>query len=114
MRVIIVDDDEMVVKFLEIYLTKHGFEIVGKAYDGKSAIELAKEVEFDGIVIDYYLPDILGYDVATQISKIKEKAKIIVITASPDVKEDGFTLIIKGDKGFKRLVKELKGANKVK
>ncbi len=112
MRVIIVDNDKMVVKFLETYLIKHGFKVVGSAYDGKNAMELAQKVEFDGIVIDYYLPDIIGTELAKNILKIRKNAKVVIITISEEVEENGYPLVRKKPDGFKKLIKELKSTLK--
>ena len=107
MRVIIVDDDDIVVRFLETYLVKHGFQVVGKAYDGKSAIDILENVKFDGLIVDYYLPDMTGVEVAKQAIKTYKDIKIIIITASENVVVKDFPVVRKKVGEFKNLIKHL-------
>ena len=107
MRVIIVDDDDIVVRFLETYLVKHGFQVVGKAYDGKSAIDILENVKFDGLIVDYYLPDMTGVEVAKQAIKIHKDIKIIIITASENIVVKDFPVVRKKVGEFKNLIKHL-------
>ena len=104
MRVIIVDDDEQIVKMLEIYFTKKGHEVVGKAYDGNGAINIIESVEFDAVIMDYRLPDMNGCEVARHIRKIKKEAKIVIITAGDDVDTLDFPVVKKPFKSLKELL----------
>ena len=107
MRLIIVDDDDIVVRFLETYLVKHGFQVVGKAYNGKSAIDILENVKFDGLIVDYYLPDMRGVEVAKHAMKIRKNVKVIIITASENVVVNDFPVVRKKVGEFKNLIKHL-------
>ena len=107
MKLIIVDDDEMIVKLLETYFYKHDFQVVGKAYDGRSAMKLVENIEFDGIIVDYYLPDVTGLDVARHALKIRKNIKVVIITASDDVLVDDFPVVRKKVGEFKNLIRHL-------
>ena len=52
-NVLVVDDDKEIVKAIEIYLSKEGYNIL-KAYNGKQALEILKENPLD--IIEVYCP----------------------------------------------------------
>ena len=54
-RVLVVDDEKLIVKGIRFSLEQDGFE-VDCAYDGEEAIELAKKTEYDIVLLDVMLP----------------------------------------------------------
>lgn len=84
-RVIIVEDDPMVMDVNKQYIEKVGdFLIVGTAETGQEALELAKKEQPDLMVLDLYLPDIDGL---TTLKKIREEnipTDVILVTAARD------------------------------
>ena len=105
MKLIIVDDDAQIVKLLETYFARYGHEVVGKAYDGKSAMELVKSTDFDGIIVDYNLPDVSGEVVAKFTKRIKNDKKVVIITSLDDVNVEGFLVIRKKFEEFKKIIR---------
>jgi len=78
-KVLIVDDDEELVDFLEDYLEKDGYEVTG-TYDGKSALRLFRKREFGLIVLDLMLPEMDGYNVCKRMRR-ESDVPIIMLTA---------------------------------
>jgi len=78
-RVLVVDDEESLVELVTRYLEREGFE-VHAAYDGDSALERARAVEPDVIVLDLMLPGTDGVEVARQIRTFSD-AYILMLTA---------------------------------
>ncbi len=78
-RVLIVDDEPQIRRFLRTSLDAHGFEVV-EAESGQEAIRRATTDKPDILVLDLGLPDISGFDV---IRRIREwsPVPIIVLTA---------------------------------
>ena len=54
-RVLVVDDEKLIVKGIRFSLEQDGME-VDCAYDGEEAIELAKKTEYDIVLLDVMLP----------------------------------------------------------
>ena len=63
-RVLVVDDEKLIVKGIRFSLEQDGFE-VDCAYDGEEAIELAKKTEYDIVLLDVMLPKHDGFSSST-------------------------------------------------
>jgi len=77
-RVLIVEDEESLLKLETILLTVKGFEVIG-AITGKMAIEKIGVEEFDLVLLDIMLPDIDGFEVCLQLRKDPRTASVPVI-----------------------------------
>src|SRR5665647_657389 len=77
-RVLIVEDEESLLKLETILLTVKGFEVIG-ASTGKIAIEKIGVEAFDLVLLDIMLPDIDGFEVCRQIRKDPRTSAIPII-----------------------------------
>jgi DNA-binding NarL/FixJ family response regulator len=66
--VLIVDDHAGFRSQARALLEAEGFDVVGEASDGASALAAARELGADVVLLDVQLPDIDGFDVASQLS----------------------------------------------
>jgi len=81
-KILIVDDEEVIRKFLKIHLAKLGFE-VKEAADGEQAIEELGKDDFDLLICDILMPKKDGWEVIKEV-KSNSKTKhlpVIVLTA---------------------------------
>ena len=67
-RVLLVDDDPTVVRFIALLLERAGFE-VATAAGGREAVALAETATFDAVVIDYEMPEMNGAEALLAIRK---------------------------------------------
>lgn len=81
-RVLVVDDEKLIVKGIRFSLEQDGME-VDCAYDGEEAIEKAKQSEYDVILLDVMLPKFDGMEVCQQIREFSN-VPIIMLTAKSD------------------------------
>ncbi|MFV0361744.1 MAG: response regulator transcription factor [Suipraeoptans sp.] len=81
-KVLVVDDEKLIVKGINFSLTQDGME-VDAAYDGEEALEKAKENEYDIILLDLMLPKIDGFEVCQQIREFSD-VPIVMLTAKGD------------------------------
>lgn len=77
-RVLIVEDEESLLKLETILLTVKGFEVIG-AITGKMAVEKIGVEKFDLVLLDIMLPDIDGFEVCRLIRKDPRTADIPII-----------------------------------
>ena len=81
-RVLVVDDEKLIVKGIRFSLLQDGLE-VDCAYDGEEALELAKNNEYDLVLLDVMLPKLTGFEVCQQIREFSDMP-IVMLTAKGD------------------------------
>lgn len=80
-RILIVDDSFYMRTMLKNMLTDAGYEVVGEAPNGQTALELAKTTNPDLITLDVILPDNTGLDVLKGIKAEQPDMKVIIVSA---------------------------------
>lgn len=78
-RVLVVDDEKLIVKGIRFSLEQDGME-VDCAYDGEEALQKAKENEYDIILLDVMLPKLTGFEVCQQIRDFSN-VPVVMLTA---------------------------------
>lgn len=77
-KILICDDEQDIVRAIEIYLTAEGYEVF-KAYDGREALEVLKKEEIHLAIMDLMMPNMDGI---SAILKIREEYNIPIIILS--------------------------------
>jgi DNA-binding NarL/FixJ family response regulator len=98
--ILIVDDHPSFRGMARAILESEGFEVVGEAADGTSAIEAAKSLRPDVILLDVQLPDIDGFEVASLLASQNGSSPAIVMTSSRDASDFGSLVGQCGARGF--------------
>lgn len=78
-KVLVVDDEKLIVKGLRFSLEQDDME-VECAYDGEEALEMAKNKKYDLILLDIMLPKLTGLEVCQQIREFSD-VPVIMLTA---------------------------------
>ncbi len=78
-RVLVVDDNRAVLARAALLLSDD-FTVVGTAQDGYSALEAARELKPDVIVLDISMPGLSGLEVATRLRAARSTATIVFLT----------------------------------
>lgn len=81
-KVLIVDDEKLIVKGIRFSLEQDGME-VDCAYDGEEALAAAKQKEYDVVLLDIMLPKLTGFEVCQAIRDFSSMP-IIMLTAKGD------------------------------
>ena len=79
MKILVVDDEQVLVKGVKFNLENEGYT-VETAYDGKTAVELARNGNFDLILLDLMMPEVDGLTACMQIREFSN-VPIIMLTA---------------------------------
>ncbi len=80
-KVLLVDDEKDVIEITKMRLESKGFEVVC-AYDGLSALDRAKKIKPDIILLDLFMPVMHGYEVCKRLKEGPETKDIPVILFS--------------------------------
>ncbi len=99
MRVLLVDDHPLFLDGLKTLLTNHGIEVVGMARDGLEAMEKARALNPDLILMDIQMPRLSGLAATRLIKKEQPNVKIVMLTISEN-DEDLFEAIKSGACGY--------------
>lgn len=88
-KILVVDDEPDIVEIIAFYLKNMGYESI-KAFDGKEAIEKAKNEKPDLIILDIQMPKVSGFEVIKILKKDNEASciPIIVLTGTHISEED--------------------------
>ena len=78
-RILIVEDEEKIARFVALELEHEGYQ-VEHAADGRTAVDLALERDYDLILLDVLLPQLNGMEVLRRVRKHKD-VPVIMVTA---------------------------------
>lgn len=78
-KILIVEDEEKIARFLELELVHEGYEII-KASDGRSGLEIAENNDIDLIILDIMLPELNGLEVLRRLRRSSD-IPVIMLTA---------------------------------
>ena len=81
-KVLVVDDEKMIVKGLRFSLQQDGYE-VECAYDGEEALGMIRERQYDIVLLDVMLPKLSGFEVLQQVREFSD-VPVIMLTARGD------------------------------
>ena len=82
MRVLLVDDHPITRDALAALLDQHDFTIVGQAADGAEAIELARKLRPELVLLDLSMPGLGGLEALPRIREAAPECEVVVLTAS--------------------------------
>ena len=106
MRVILVDDNRLLIEGLSNLLAAHGIEVAGMGKDGLEGIALASSLKPDLILMDIRMPHCNGLEATRRIKAQQPEMKIVMLTTSAE-DDDLFEAIKSGACGY--LIKSMSG-----
>ena len=87
-----IDDDEDVLECEKSFLESFGYTVLTAASGGKG-LELAGTRAIDVVIVDYFMPEMNGQEVAAEIRRLMPQAPIIMLSATVDVPEQALKLV---------------------
>ncbi len=83
-KIIVIDDEESMCKFMQIMLKKEGYDVVS-TQSSKDALEKLKSSRFDLVIADLMMPEINGIELLSKVKSIDHDLSFIVMTAYASV-----------------------------
>jgi two-component system, cell cycle response regulator CtrA len=84
MRVLLIEDDRMMARSIELMLQAGGF-LVEKTQAGEDGVDLAEVYDYDMILLDLNLPDMSGLDVMRTLRRGKNETPILVLSGTLEI-----------------------------
>jgi DNA-binding NarL/FixJ family response regulator len=81
-RILIVDDHPLTRDALATLLGQNGFDVVGQAADGYQAIESARQLRPELVLLDLSMPELDGLDALPRLREAAPECEVVVLTAS--------------------------------
>jgi DNA-binding NarL/FixJ family response regulator len=98
--VLIVDDHPSFRASARAMLEAGGFDVVGEAHDGASALESAAELGPELVLLDVQLPDMTGFDVCAALSRSNGAMPDVILVSSRDSSDYGDLVAASRARGF--------------
>ena len=99
MKVLLVDDHPLFLEGMRLMLASHGFQVVGTARDGLQAIEKARALHPDIVLMDVQMPRLDGLAALRVIRAEQPDIKVLMLTVSAE-DEDLFEALKSGASGY--------------
>jgi CheY-like chemotaxis protein len=87
-----IDDDQDILECEKAFLEAFGYTVL-TATNGGKGLELASMHPVDVVIVDYFMPEMDGQEVAIEMRRLKPKAPIIMLSAAVDVPEQALKLV---------------------
>jgi DNA-binding NarL/FixJ family response regulator len=89
LRILLVDDHQILREGLKVLLEREGFDVVGEAGDGQEAVRLAGTLHPDVAIVDFSMPSLNGVNAARKIQQVSPATRNILLTMHT---EDAYVL----------------------
>lgn len=90
--ILCIDDDEAVLECEKAFLESFGYT-VWTAPSGGEGLKLACKHSVDVVIVDYFMPEMNGHEVAVEVRRIRPQAKIILLSGAVDIPEQALNRV---------------------
>ena len=94
-RILVVEDDEDIIKLLKLYLENDGYDVI-TCTNGVDALEILKNIKIDLAVLDIMMPKMDGYELTKRIRQLSN-LPVIILSAKNEVSDKVLGLSIGAD-----------------
>ena len=95
-KVLVIEDEVKIARFIQLELEHEGYEVI-VSYDGRTGYDLAKENNYDVIILDIMIPLLSGMEVCRRLRQESILIPIIMLTAKDDISDKVMGLDIGAD-----------------
>jgi CheY-like chemotaxis protein len=90
--ILCIDDEEPALALRRLVLEKAGYRVF-TALTGKEGIEIFRHQPIDAAILDYWMADMDGLEVAAEIKKLNRKVPIIVLSGYTSILDEGLGIV---------------------
>lgn len=81
MRILLAEDHPIVRQGTRLYLQSMGVQVIGEATNGREAVELARKLQPDVVVMDIHMPELTGIEATRRIRHENDDIRVLILTA---------------------------------
>lgn len=96
---LVVDDDPGFREGMKVLLAGHGFDVLGMAADGETAVALVRELVPDVVLMDLHMPGISGVAATKRIAESSPATAVLILTVSA-TEDDVLEAMLAGGRGY--------------
>ncbi|GAC1650094.1 MAG: hypothetical protein NVS9B15_09520 [Acidobacteriaceae bacterium] len=85
-RILCIDDEEVGLRVRKLLLDKAGYE-TDTALSGAIGLEKFQSSSYDAVLLDYYMPEMKGDEVARRLRALDSATPIVMLSAHPEIEE---------------------------
>ena len=86
MTILCIDDDDSMLGYQRALLERRGFAVLTAA-SGQQGVQIALACAVGAVIVDYHMPDINGYEVATEIKLRRPQVPIVMVSSDDQIAE---------------------------
>ena len=90
--VLCIDDDPVILECEQKFLETFGYTVL-TALSGRKGLELASVHSVDLVIVDYYMPEMNGPEVAIEIRRLRPRAPVIMLSGAVDIPEKDLQVV---------------------
>ena len=91
-RILVVDDELEIVRIIEEFLTKNGFDVLATSEPEKAVEILNSDTNIDLMILDMRMPKIKGMDILALSKQTRKDIPVIILTGSIDAQDSKLPL----------------------
>jgi two-component system response regulator FixJ len=84
--ILCIDDDMSILGYQRALLEKRGFSVLTAA-SARQGLQIAGECAVAAVIVDYHMPEMNGYEVATKLKRLRPQTPVIMLSSDEDVAE---------------------------
>ena len=86
MKILMVEDEVEIAQTVKMELEEQDYE-VSVAYDGLTGLTMARETDFELILLDWMLPGLTGVEICRRLRQTKNRVPVIFVTAQDTISD---------------------------
>ncbi|MDX1993836.1 MAG: response regulator transcription factor [bacterium] len=80
-RVLLAEDHKIVRQGTRLYLESVGIDVIGEATTGREAVEMARDLQPDVVIMDIHMPELTGVEATRRIRHENDQIRVLALTA---------------------------------
>jgi CheY-like chemotaxis protein len=90
--ILCIDDDDGILRYQKALFERRGYKVLTAA-SAREGLRIAAVCEVAAVVVDYYMPEMNGHEVATEIKRLKPQIPIVMVSSDDALPEPALNVV---------------------